>query len=175
MQKKSKQSCKSFGLKQEEMAILLGITRAQWSMFESRKRSLPTAAMQIYAEMLAHVNAAESADESRNASLPADMEKNSLKKLLLYNQLQQMKVARKLEAITKQHDAKIKFSHVVGYFAAAKSEKKEIVERSKFNPLVTKASTPTKPTSLVELVKLQVKSEVLKFEEELLKRRLGES
>jgi transcriptional regulator with XRE-family HTH domain len=173
MQKRSQQLCKSLGLKQEEMAMLLGITRAQWSMFESRKRSLPTAAMQIYAELLAYLNAAESTGKRPPESLPTDMEKNSLKRLLLGNQVQQMKVARKLQAIVKKHDATIKLVHVVEYFAA-NSEKKEIVERSKFNPLVTKASIPTKTKGLLELVKLQVKSEVLKFEEELLKKRLAE-
>jgi transcriptional regulator with XRE-family HTH domain len=44
------------GLKQEEMAIVLKITRAQWSMYLSGKRSLPVAALLKLAEILNVVN-----------------------------------------------------------------------------------------------------------------------
>jgi len=42
------------GLTQEEIAILLGLSRSQWSMFELGKRDLPVQAMQELASMLAH-------------------------------------------------------------------------------------------------------------------------
>ncbi len=44
------------GLKQEEMAIVLKINRAQWSMYLSGKRSLPIVALQKLAEILNFVN-----------------------------------------------------------------------------------------------------------------------
>jgi transcriptional regulator with XRE-family HTH domain len=41
------------GMKQEEIALLLEITRSQWAMYETGKRDLPTAAKLKLAEMLA--------------------------------------------------------------------------------------------------------------------------
>ena len=44
------------GLKQEEMAVVLKATRAQWSMYLSGKRSLPVVAKLKLAEILNFVN-----------------------------------------------------------------------------------------------------------------------
>lgn len=47
------------GIPQEEMAILLQVTRGQWSMFLSGRRSLPTAALLKLTEMLTIVKETE--------------------------------------------------------------------------------------------------------------------
>lgn len=46
------------GVTQLEAAMLLGITRSQWSMFESGKRDLPLPAQQLLADMLSFVQSA---------------------------------------------------------------------------------------------------------------------
>ena len=62
--KKEDTICPLLGIRQEDMAMLLGITRAQWSMYESGKRDLPTNASILFSEMLAHVLAPETENKS---------------------------------------------------------------------------------------------------------------
>jgi transcriptional regulator with XRE-family HTH domain len=57
------------GLTQEEMSILLGITRSQWAMYETGKRDLPISAKTQLATMLSHVqNTKKSSHESQKFS-----------------------------------------------------------------------------------------------------------
>ncbi|WP_300565433.1 helix-turn-helix transcriptional regulator [Flavobacterium sp.] len=64
--KKAATLSKLLGLTQEEMAMLLGVSRGQWSMYEARKRDLPATAMMQLAEVLSHVqNKKEVSSESQ--------------------------------------------------------------------------------------------------------------
>lgn len=53
---KAKENFKSlFGIPQEDIAVLLGVTRTQWSMYELGKRSLPVHAMLELGNMMAYI------------------------------------------------------------------------------------------------------------------------
>lgn len=53
---KEKETFKNIlGLSQEEMAIVLGISRGQWSMYECGKRELPLAAALEFTRMLEYI------------------------------------------------------------------------------------------------------------------------
>lgn len=57
------------GLTQEEIAMLLGITRSQWAMYETGKRDLPLPVKEQLASMLSHVqNAKEVSPEIQKLS-----------------------------------------------------------------------------------------------------------
>ena len=68
------------GLSQEEMAMLLGITESQWSMFKSGKRDIPLAAKQQLAALLSNTQQAKSV--SPESIKIAEKEKKSQKKWL---------------------------------------------------------------------------------------------
>ncbi|MBS7787477.1 helix-turn-helix transcriptional regulator [Flavobacterium sp. CYK-55] len=54
--KKTVKLNKMLGLNQYDVAMLMGITRSQWSMFESGKRQLPHQATLLLSEILKHLN-----------------------------------------------------------------------------------------------------------------------
>ncbi len=54
----------SLGMTQLDMAMLLGISRAQWSMYESGRRRLPPAALPVLAVITRQIN--ESAEQEAN-------------------------------------------------------------------------------------------------------------
>ena len=76
------------------MAMLLGITRVHYAMFESGRRSLPAPAMQRYAELQSGL----ASDIAKKISSPIDPQaiKDHLSRLLNENQYQREKVARQI-------------------------------------------------------------------------------
>ncbi|MFM9989226.1 helix-turn-helix domain-containing protein [Flavobacterium sp.] len=68
------------GLSQEEMAMLLGITESQWSMYKSGKRDIPLAAKQQLAALLSNTQQAKSV--SPESIKMAEKEKKSEKEWL---------------------------------------------------------------------------------------------
>lgn len=65
----------ALGVSQEEAAMLLGVSRSQFSLFELGKRSLPTTAMVAYVEMWTYVQEQVNKKESEDAHTVLDKEK----------------------------------------------------------------------------------------------------
>ncbi len=90
--------CELLGLKQQEIAMLLGVHRTQWSMFELGKRSLPKEALMQLHEILS-LN--QSADTMLSKETPANQQtanfsKEELETLLKENEYQLLATERKL-------------------------------------------------------------------------------
>jgi|GEM_PF-6948291 len=85
---------KQLQITQQDMAMLLGITRVHYAMFESGRRSLPAPAMQRYAELQSGL----ASDIAKKISSPIDPQaiKDHLSRLLNENQYQREKVARQI-------------------------------------------------------------------------------
>jgi transcriptional regulator with XRE-family HTH domain len=101
--RKGKPTCKELGLKQEELAVLLNISKGQLAMFETGKRDLPIAAMQKLAPMLQFVQ--EESLKSGSAEVmkfQAADKKKVLAHLLKENQYKQKLLERKLEIAEKK-------------------------------------------------------------------------
>ena len=92
------------GLKQEDIAMLLGISRAHWGMYEIGKRDLPIHAVQLLAEMLTHMNAAN--PESKHAEVKYEVSQEQLQRLQLENEYQRHLNQRKIAAALKNRKYK---------------------------------------------------------------------
>jgi hypothetical protein len=92
---------KSLLLSQEETAILLGIHRSQWAMYEINQRSLPTDATIRLADLLTIVNELSlEGFENRPLLQPQRAEKEKmLRAQIASNQLKQLRLQRKLARV----------------------------------------------------------------------------
>ena len=95
-----------FGIPQEDLAILLKVTRSQLAMFETGKRDLPIAAMQQIAPMLQFVQ--EESLKSGSAKVlkfQTAQKKKVLAQLLKDNQYKQKLLEKKLEMAKNKYQA----------------------------------------------------------------------
>ena len=76
------------GLTQDEMALYLGVTRSQWSMYTIGKRKLPITAMEKLAELLHHLQEVTEKKQKanwfeKNSKITESKLKNKLAKMEL--------------------------------------------------------------------------------------------
>ena len=172
--KKSRNICKSLGLKQEETAIVLGISRAQWSMFESGKRGLPPRASLLLAEMLAHVQASESESKGQ-VDQAAAKEKTGklLEAMLRENEYQQLLVIRKIETARKKQTADFRFWQLANFIEVRNTGKNN--SPISLRHLNSKSSKPAETDAGLLLAKLDLKLELLLLEKKFLEGKFQET
>lgn len=88
------------GITQEDISMLLGVSRGQWSMFELGKRDLPIPAKLLLAEMLQHMKSAEAQPKKTNT--PPQATPQQLESLLRENEYQRLRLSRKIAEATKK-------------------------------------------------------------------------
>ena len=157
----------SLGLKQQELAQLLQVSRSQLSLYELGKRSLPVHAMEKLAVMLALAQKGKAKSKvKKNISVK---EQNILKKLLLKNSHQQLLVERKIKALEKKQNALATSKKLVAHLLKDESNMKK-------SELAFLKTIETKNKDIenyaVLLLQLELKKEVLAFEEKLLQKKL---
>lgn len=161
------------GVSQEEMAALLKINRAQWSMFESGKRDLPAEAKIQFAEMIAYVQSAQNKTAKRKPApvQPNERTAQKMKLSLLTNLTRQGKTAREIERLQKKQALAESALHLEGYCENSKQEQPKFVA-DKINEILKRAKEDAQIGESFEMVELQVKLNVLQYEEKLLKAAL---
>jgi len=161
---KNKASIKTLlGLSQNEMAMLLGITRSQWSMYELGQRDLPTEAMVLLAEMLKYVEEAKQSDRV----LPEIQQqkagkKEHLERLLRENEYQQLIMAKKITAMQK------KFNNALAALRVVEFLKNNQQQAAGLQKIQSKASTTVQQVGLAKQESLLLQQELLKLENLLL-------
>jgi len=97
------------GMRQEDIAMLLQVSRSQWGMFEIGQRQLPLVAQLKLAKMLAIVKQPQ--NESVNSFLDLEVQKVETKKLVdklkLVNQHRQLIEKKKLQLTEKKYEAAV--------------------------------------------------------------------
>ncbi|WP_130735275.1 helix-turn-helix transcriptional regulator [Flavobacterium sp. J27] len=161
------------GMKQEEIASVLEISRSQWAMYETGKRDLPTTSKLKLAEMLTFVQQPDSIWKKQFPFLheKTEQKKKVLEDLLVINKQNQLIIVTKLNEIKKKHDFNINRLKVMLYLESNPvklNHNKDLLlevmkDRTKINV--------EKNGSLVQL-EYEVKLETLKKEEEILKNKL---
>lgn len=164
--------CKMFGLTQKEIAERLKVSRSQWSMFELGKRSLPAEAELLLAEMLTHLEAAKMTTRLSRATKETDKNREALEELLLENKFQLDTITRKIAAVIRKRsvvEGKIHFAN----FRLGNDASEKAADERKVQPF-NQVDEWKETKILKQLVKYDIRREVLKFEEQLIQKRLRE-
>ena len=159
----------SLGLKQQELAQLLQVSRSQLSLYELGKRSLPIHAMEKLTIMLALAQKGKVKSEMKKSI--SNEEQNVLKKILLKNNHQQLIVERKIKALEKKQNALVTSKKLIAHLLKneGKINKNELVVLKSIEVKLKKQEIEKYNTALLQL---EIKKEVLVFEEKVLQKKL---
>lgn len=97
----------SLGLTQEQAAVMLGVTRSHWSMYELGKRDLPLPAKERLAEILQFLQTLEN-KQKRTPQLKPDAAQ--LARQIRENEYQRLILEKKLAAAEEKHAAQVRLS-----------------------------------------------------------------
>lgn len=159
------------GMKQEDIAMLLRVTRSQWSMFELRKRDLPIGAKLKLAEMLGFLKLLE--HKQKGSFLHIKIQETKRKKLLevqkFNNKYQQIIVEKKIKAIEKKHEAAMNALSLVDFLETKAEE--SLKEKDMVLYFIKKnAEVAIEKNGLHVQAKHQLKFQALQHEEMLIKK-----
>jgi transcriptional regulator with XRE-family HTH domain len=162
-----------FGLTQPEMAMLLKISRARYSMFESGKRSLPLEAELRLANMLkqAKTIAAENHKKLPHAGPQLDKARKMLEASIMENEYRRHTVARSIAALERRYDAHSKALQLIGLLTS-EAEFKTGKEPELLGIIESTAKKGVEDNSLPKLVKQRVRLSTLQHEASALKEEL---
>lgn len=166
--RKGKPICKELGIKQEELAMLLNISKGQLAMFETGKRDLPTDAMVLLAPMMQFVQ--EESLKSGSAEVlkfQTEQKKKVLGQLLKENQYKQKLLDRKLEIAEKKYQTN-KTAIQLMQFLEKEATKKGDSPNGLLKIIEARAATELKKNNWELVAKLQIQKEVLLMEEKML-------
>ena len=158
------------GMSQENLALLLQVSRSQIATFESGKRNLPIQAMEKLALLLTLSQKESTTTETKKATRTQEQE--FLQNCIVKNKHQQLLVARKITSFIKKQER----------IAVLEKMNRLIMQEEKnlknYDLSLLKYSTTknqTQPNFNTQLVALQLKKKVLEYEEQLIKEQLKET
>lgn len=161
------------GTTQLEMAMLLQISRAQWSMYESGKRNLPSKAVMVLSGLLVGMqNAEKEPSELPQVTAHQAKLKTRLLALLKENQFQLQYTNHKIASIRKKYEANVKALQFAAYLSINPLAPKE-ADSGLIKIIEMRAANSLSRFGLPELELLQLKTQLLKQEELLLNEALS--
>ena len=167
---KNKQNISTLlGMSQENLALILQVSRSQIAMYEVGKRSLPVDALEKLSAMLSVLqnNTSNIISKDVDSNLKVQFLKNQLQR----NKHQQLIVEKKINALIKKQKATNSAKKVISYLLneTSKIKKNEIAV---LKAIETKTQNRVAYNNAVILLQLEIKKEVLIFEGKLLQKKL---
>jgi len=164
---------KLLGMSQQDMAMLLGVSRGQWSMYESGKRDLPLHANQLLADMLTHVRTAETISENRYQSNALQLKglQQSLEHLLRENEYQQLLLDRKIAAARKKQTAQMRIAQLA-HFVNNKEPNTGTASNAAMQFISRKAVQASSNDYHAILVQYEIKKEIVILEKMLIESKI---
>lgn len=153
---------KTLGITQEELALLLGVSRSQLSMYELGKRNLSVEAKLKLSKLLEAVKINNKSKTISNLPKIAENHKSIIKNLLQLNHQKQVVTKKKLI----QLQTKIEKSNIARRLANSIKPENNFKTTTLLHKIVSK-KVVEKNEEL--LLKISIKLEVLQAEEEILK------
>jgi transcriptional regulator with XRE-family HTH domain len=153
---------KLLGLSQEEMAIILGITRTQWSMYEIGKRNLPSAAAVEFSKLLHYIQE----NHSKEMEMPDFMKEEEkrvygqLGKDIQKNEYKLNRLTKKMERAQLLYEDAFAALQVVAYLESQpKNEKittiKNVIQQKTRVGLMRQKEILRKHSHDIEVLQLQ--------------------
>ncbi len=170
--KKENPICSLLGVTQHDMALLLRVSRSQWSMYELGKRDLPVPAKMLLAEMLTHISSpAASAKSVPHIEKQQDKTKVRLERLLRENDYQQLLTAKKIASAEKKYTAQLRVLQLVDFLNSHPNSHASRQE-GQLAGMARKASKAIEMAGLTDLTQYQIKRDMLEIEKLLLESKL---
>lgn len=160
------------GLTQDEIALVLQVSRSQWSMYEIGKRDLPLSAKQHLAELLSHMQSPETKAKSHPIEVnQAVLQQQFLERLLRENEYQQQRLAKEVAKLKKKRATETSLLQLVD-FLKSRPTSKGTAETPILKILNQKASRVEEDKHWKTLAKLELRQELLGHEKALLEKKL---
>lgn len=159
------------GMNQNDMALLLGVSRSHYAMFEIGKRDLPLKATQLLAEILNHMQSPAKSLAARPIERQIATEKNlRLEEFLRENEYQQLLTAKKMAALHRKYEKQAKAMQVMEFLKdrATKNGKSVRV----VNSVTHKISENTTADYVRTLAKIELEQEMLIIQKSVLESKL---
>ena len=162
--------CFTLGLTQMELAILLRVTRSQVAMFATGKRSLPIEAMKKLVLMLAAANDAKKLGERKQTNSDATvLRKKHLDYFLREKEYALIMLEKKIEALERKETLHSNLTQIVSHAAASEG----VLEETHRQMINHKSSTVSLTSTGSQMIKLQIRKELLELELNYLKSQSG--
>ena len=153
------------GVKQEDIAMLLQVTRSQWSMYEIGKRDLPIAAKLKLSAMLEYVQKNEANFRHNVTETKIQKQKTAkwLEEQIVINQHKHMLVDKKLKSIQKNYEYSLNTLKLYD-FLKTNTNKSSKEEDFVINVLKLRADVNIQNNGLYIQAKQQLKLELIEQE-----------
>jgi len=170
--KKKETTRAMLGLTQQEMAMVLNVSRGQWAMYESGKRNLPAAAGLRLNEMMNYMISPEGkAPTNLSESGNDDNEtKQLLEKRLKETEFQILAISRKINEAQQKWEKHEKAVLLMAFLNSPAEAKK--AARPEILPSITTAATMNFKEAKSEWNVLQIDRDLLQLQQEYLQKIL---
>ena len=158
------------GMSQENLALLLQVSRSQIAMFETGKRNLHIQAMEKLALLLTLSQKESTTTETKKTTRIQEQE--FLQNCIVKNNHQQLLVARKITSFIKKQE-RIAVLEKMSRLIMQEEKNLKNYDLSLLKYRTTK--NQTQPNCNTQLIALQLKKKVLEYEEQLIKEQLKET
>jgi transcriptional regulator with XRE-family HTH domain len=150
------------GLTQEEIAMLLGISRVQWAHFTDGRRDIPSDVKVKLAEVLSTIQKNNTKPEEVNIIIETEKKKvhDWLEKELKIIELKELVLDKKIKKITQVREEAFRALEMAHYIESQKVVS-SIDSLTKF--IQIRAKNTLKKHSLLHLYELQLKKETLEM------------
>ena len=164
---------KLLGLKQEELAMLLKVSKGQLAMYETGKRELPVSALLSLVPMFQFLK--EERLKSCSAEIlksQAEQQKKVLEHLLRENKYFQTEVSKKLEMAERKYQANMSAIHLMQYLENEATKKGE-TPNDLLELIAGRAASDLRKNNWCVVTKYQLELEFLQAQEKMLLKKLG--
>jgi transcriptional regulator with XRE-family HTH domain len=152
------------GLSQDYMAMLLKVTRTQWSMYELGKRDIPLESKRLLAEMIGFLKMGETeAKTLPHLDHQQEAAREQLEKSLKDNHHQLYEITQKIATAQERYIRNTKAVQLSAYLSS-RPETQKLFDGELLKNISDRATTALQKSGLSELTSLKMKAEVLQLE-----------